>query len=96
MSFVGFKKQEISVKGKSSFNIKIEEDAQLLDELVVVGYGVQKRSTLTGSVAQIDNKIISQAPTANLSTVVAGRLPGLIANQYAGGEPGYQRNLYFR
>lgn len=53
ISYVGFKDQKVSVDGKSSINVVLEEDKQMLDEVVVVGYGTQKRNDVTGSMVNI-------------------------------------------
>lgn len=64
------------------------EDAKALEEVVVVGYTTQRKATITGSVATITTKDLKQSPTANLTNALAGRMPGLMANQFSGGEPG--------
>lgn len=60
ISFVGYKTQEIPVAGKTSFTITLKEDTEVLDEVVVVGYGQMKRSDLTGSVVSVDSKSIER------------------------------------
>ncbi len=87
-SFIGYMSQEVPVKGKSTINIALVEDVESLEELVVVGYGTQKRATLTGSVSEVHGKEITQSPQPNVSNSLAGRIPGVIATN-RGGEPGY-------
>jgi len=86
-SYLGCITQKIALNGLTTLAIYMQEDRMLLDEVVVVGYGTQKKSSMTGSVAQIDNKQLMQAPPANISTMLAGRLPGLTAVQ-SSGKPG--------
>lgn len=83
-TYIGFKLQEIPLNGRSYLEVTMAEDSLALEEIVVVGYGTQKKSTMTGSVAQIDSRQIMEAPTANISTILAGRLPGLTAVQSSG------------
>ncbi|MDR0698814.1 MAG: TonB-dependent receptor [Tannerella sp.] len=92
ISYIGYIPQEISVLSTSSGDsdhllIKLLEDSQTLDEVVVVGYGVAKKATVTGSIAQVPGIVLKQSPAANLSNSLVGRLPGVIANNRTG-EPG--------
>ncbi|MDR1918808.1 MAG: carboxypeptidase-like regulatory domain-containing protein, partial [Tannerellaceae bacterium] len=88
ISFIGYVSQEVSVRDQRELRITLLEDAQALDDVVVVAYGTQKKATLTGSIANITTNDLKQSPTANLTNALAGRLPGLIATQFAGGETG--------
>ncbi len=87
-SFIGYMSQEVPVRGKSTINVTLVEDVESLEELVVVGYGTQKKATLTGSVSEVQGKEITQSPQPNVSNSLAGRISGVIANN-RGGEPGY-------
>jgi TonB-linked SusC/RagA family outer membrane protein len=87
ISYVGYITQEIIVGDKSAFNIVLQEDVEALDEVVVVGYGTQKRATVTGAVSSIVGKDFSIAPVTNASNALAGKIPGLITYQRSG-EPG--------
>ena len=84
ISYIGFKTQEIFVGSESDFNIKLAEDTEALDEVVVVGYGVQKRASVTGSVASLQSKDIATVKTPNVTNTLAGKLPGLRAVQRSG------------
>jgi len=96
-SFVGMKKHEIKVVGKSVINVVLEEENIGLEEVVAVGYTTQRKATITGSIATITTKDLAQSPTANLTNALAGRMPGLMVNQYSGGEPGVdQSDIYVR
>ncbi len=86
-SFVGMKPQEIAVTGKTTINVKMEEDAIGIDEVVAVGYGVQKKLTVTGSLVEVKSAQLLKAPATNLTNTLQGRLPGLIAPNRSG-EPG--------
>ena len=95
-SYVGYMTQKIQLRGKKILKIVMKEDAELLDEVVVVGYGTQKKINVTGAIAQVDNKELKMAPSGDLSSMLAGRLPGLISKQ-SSGQPGRDgSNLYIR
>jgi len=87
-SSVGYTTQEISIDGRSVINIAMDVDVQSLSEVVVVGYGEQKKVTVTGSVAAVKGEELVKSPTVNLSNSLAGRIPGLFAVNRSG-EPGY-------
>lgn len=86
LTYIGFTTKEVAVKG-ASVNIELEESNSLLNEVVVVGYGTQKKSNVLGSVAQITSEDIKQAPTMNITNMLAGRLPGITTVQ-SSGRPG--------
>lgn len=86
VTFVGYKAQVISVKGKKNLNIVLEEDTEMLSEVVVVGYGSQKKESLVGSVQMVKPEQL-KVPSSNLSSGFAGRLAGVVAVQRSG-EPG--------
>lgn len=95
VSYIGFSSKEMSVNDKSVLNASLSEDTQGLNEVVVIGYGVQKKVNLTGSVAAVDAKTIENIPTANLSNALAGRLSGVNITQTAG-KPGGGSSLTVR
>lgn len=75
-SFLGYKTAEVAVRGRKTLNVQLEEDATLVDEVVVVGYGTQKRQFLVGSVSQVSSKELLKAPMTNVSNMMTGKLPG--------------------
>lgn len=77
ISYIGFKSQEVAVGGRTNISVKLMEDSKALDEVVVVGYGVQKRAHLTGSVVDIKASEVEDLPVTNLSTALSGRLLGV-------------------
>jgi TonB-linked SusC/RagA family outer membrane protein len=87
-SYIGFTTQEIPINGRSSINITLASDDKMLNEVVVVGYGEQKKETVTGAVATVKGTDLIKSPAVNLSNSIAGRMPGVIATN-ASGEPGY-------
>ena len=89
LSFVGMITQDITIGNQTVFNITLEESAIGLDEVVVVGYGIQKKMNLTGSVASISSKELENKPMPNVGEVLRGVSPNLnIKLSGYGGEPG--------
>lgn len=88
VSYIGYAPQEIGVNNRTRIDITMVEDSKALEEVVVVGYNVQKKETITGSISTITTKDLKQSPTANINNALAGRMPGLLVNQFNGGEPG--------
>lgn len=94
-SYLGYQPQEIVPGAKKDLTVLLQEDTKALQEVVVVGYTKQRKETMVGSVATITTKDLTQSPTANINNALAGRLPGLVVNQYAGGEPGVDQSELF-
>ena len=79
ISYVGYQNQEISTAGKTSFNIVLHEDTKTLDEVVVVGYGIQKKANLTGAVSQVKmEEVLGDRPVTNAFAALQGSIPGLM------------------
>ncbi|MCL1617050.1 TonB-dependent receptor [Bacteroides sp. ET71] len=83
-SYIGYKTQEVSVGGKTTLNVTMSEDAEQLDEVVVVGYGVQKKSSMTASVSSVSSKEIVKTMSSNVASTLQGRMPGVDIVQQAG------------
>lgn len=86
-SYIGFKASEMATSGKSVINVALMEDVASLDEVVVVGYGTQKKATVTGAVSAVKGAVLEESPNISVSNSLAGRLPGLVVIQTSG-EPG--------
>ena len=87
-SAVGFESQEVAVGNRATINISMKVDVKSLSEVVVVGYGVQKKETVTGSVATVKGSELVKSPVVNLSNSIAGRMAGVVAVNRSG-EPGF-------
>lgn len=87
ISFIGYVEQSITVGSETSFSIKLQEDTQKLDEVVVVGYGSQKKVNLTGSVATVNSEFLSNRAISNVSQGLQGLVPGMTVTN-SGGQPG--------
>ena len=81
VSFIGYQKVSLPVGNQTYFLITLKEDTETLDEVVVVGYATQKKVNLTGSVSSVSAKDIRDIPVANTTTLLQGRLPGLVLTQ---------------
>lgn len=92
ISYIGFVSQEIPTLGKSNLKIILKEDSKILDEIVVVGYGVMRKSDLTGSVSSISAQTIKDKPVANIGEALQGRASGV--QVISSGKPG--DNVSFR
>lgn len=86
-SYVGYVTQEVAIGSQNMLNVTLREDSQALEEVVVVGYGVQKKVTVTGSVASVSGEELKASPTTNLTGAMVGRMPGVIGFQRSD-EPG--------
>lgn len=80
-SYLGYLSQEIPVNGRSEIDIIMEQGAEALEEVVVVGYGTQRKEAVTGSVASLDGYTMREVPSANISQALQGRLPGVQLTQ---------------
>jgi len=76
-SFVGFHSEEITLDGKRELSVVLQDDTENLDEVVVIGYGTRKRSSLTSSISKIENVKLDQVPNARIENVLAGRIAGV-------------------
>ena len=76
-SYVGYRTQNVSVSGKSQINVTLEEDKQLLDEVVVVGYGVQRKSDVTGALTRVGEKELNSKPVSNAFEALQGKAAGV-------------------
>ncbi|MDH6304731.1 TonB-linked SusC/RagA family outer membrane protein [Parabacteroides sp. PF5-5] len=77
ISYIGYLNQEIQIKGQTDFQITLKEDSRTLDEVVVVGYGTQKKVNMTGAITAIKTSELSNISATNLSNTLAGRAPGV-------------------
>tara|TARA_R110002050_G_scaffold300018_1_gene467365 strand:+ start:47313 stop:50540 length:3228 start_codon:yes stop_codon:yes gene_type:complete len=93
VSFIGFETQEITIGSKSVFSIILNPDTENLKEVVIVGFGTQKKASVVSSITTISPKEI-KGPTSNLTTMMAGRVSGMIAFQRSG-EPGADNSDFF-
>ena len=97
VSYIGYRDQEILTRGKTSFDIVMLEDTKQLEEVVVVGYGVQKKVNLTGSVAMVEGEDLAKRPVVNVTQSLQGVVPGLTASiPGSGGTPGQSYSLNIR
>ena len=76
-TYIGYLSQEIPVNNRTAINVSMQEDAAILDEVVVIGYGIVKKSDITGSISSVSSKDINAVPSANLMQALSGRAAGV-------------------
>src|SRR3569833_1894748 len=86
-SFIGYQNKEVNIGNNRVINVSLSAEAGSLNEVVVVGYGTQKKATLTGSVVAVKGEDVVKSPAINVAGSLAGKLPGVIINSRLG-EPG--------
>lgn len=94
VSFVGYSTQEIPVQGKTFFDIVLKEDSEVLDEVVVVGYGTMKKNDLTGAISSVSAKDLGKQPSSSLGAALQGRATGL--QVISNGAPGDNVSMKIR
>ncbi|WP_435357005.1 SusC/RagA family TonB-linked outer membrane protein [Emticicia sp. SJ17W-69] len=94
-SYIGYKAQEVKVSGQSTINVSMEEDAAALSEVIVVGYGSQKKSQTTGAISQVSAKQIQEMPITSLGQAMQGRVAGVDVSQ-SGSKPGSVPKILIR
>ncbi|NIJ51482.1 TonB-dependent receptor [Dyadobacter arcticus] len=87
-SFVGYISQEIAIGSAATLDINLKVDEKALEEVVIVGFGEQKKVSVTGAVSSVTSEILQQSSSASLANSLSGRLPGLTSIQSGGGQPG--------
>jgi TonB-dependent starch-binding outer membrane protein SusC len=84
VSYIGYGTQEVPAGNKSPINIKLTDDLKIIDEIVVIGYGAQKKSQITGASGGIDNKVIESQPNTTVEKMLKGRVAGVDVNEGGG------------
>ncbi len=96
ISYVGYVSQSIRVNGQRHINVTLLEDRQVIEEVVVVGYGHQKKESVIGAIGQVNNKELLQSPSGNVSQALAGKVAGLVTTQTSGAPGADDMKLYIR
>lgn len=87
VSFIGYVTQEIAVNGRTAIDVVLVEDSQVVEDVIVVGYGTQKKESLTAAISQITAEDIANTKSTNAVAALQGKVPGLLINQNSG-QPG--------
>ena len=96
ITYIGYVSQEVKVSGKKELNVVLKEDTETLEEVVVVGYGVQKKANLTGAVSSVKmDEILGDRPVTSVSNVLMGAMPGLQVTGTSG-QPGAEMSFNIR
>ncbi|SHG01800.1 TonB-linked outer membrane protein, SusC/RagA family [Bacteroides luti] len=94
-SFVGFINQTVNVEGRSTINVTLKEDSKTLEEVVVIGYGSQRKESVTGSVASVKGDVMRDVPSSNISQALQGRVAGVDMSQTSS-KPGASMQIRVR
>ena len=81
ITYIGYADQIVNLNGRSDFKVVLKEDNNALDEVVVVGYGTQKKATLTGAVEQVSSKVLESRAITNVGVALQGATPGLVVTR---------------
>ncbi|KAA6323398.1 TonB-dependent receptor SusC, partial [termite gut metagenome] len=95
VSFIGYQTQTIDIAGKTQFNVIMKDDTQLLEEVVVIGYGVQRKEAVTGSVASMNGDALRSVASTNISQSLQGRVAGVEMSQTSS-KPGAEMQIRIR
>jgi TonB-linked SusC/RagA family outer membrane protein len=95
VSLIGYTSQEVSVNGRVNFPITLAQDTKTLDEVIVVGYGTQRKVNLTGAIGQIDSKALEERPITNITSALQGTIPNLQITNLSG-KPGESASMNIR
>ncbi|MDE6449264.1 MAG: TonB-dependent receptor, partial [Muribaculaceae bacterium] len=96
VSYVGFEPQDVPLNGHTSVEIVLKESAAALEEVVVVGYGQQKKESVVGAISQVSSKDLLETPSANLSQAISGKIPCLITSLTSGAPGADDASIYIR
>lgn len=96
ISYIGYQTQEVKVAGKTTLDITLSEDTEMLEEVVVVGYGAQKKESVIGAISQVTSKDLLSTPSANISQAISGKITGVITSQTSGAPGADDAQIYIR
>ncbi|GEP95876.1 SusC/RagA family TonB-linked outer membrane protein [Chitinophaga cymbidii] len=96
ISYIGYVTQELPIKNISNFNIRLASDATKLGDIVVVGYGTQKKASVVGAISQVDAEELQKSSTPNLTNAIAGRVSGVVTIMGAGKPGSDNAEIYVR
>lgn len=94
-SYIGYTPQEVSIVGKNNIQVQLKEDSETLEEVVVVGYGTQKKGSLTGAISSVKSEELTRTTTPTTAGALVGKTPGISARQ-ADGRPGASAAIQIR
>jgi TonB-linked SusC/RagA family outer membrane protein len=96
VNYLGYIKKDVALKGQTTLNIILEEDAEQLEEVVVVGYGLQKKESVVGAISQVTSKELLKSPVGNISQAITGKIPGVITSQSSGAPGADDAQIFIR
>ncbi len=96
ITYIGYLEQNIRTEGRSTFNVALEEDTRALEEIIVVGYGTQKKESVVGAISTLSSDDILRSPSANISQAMSGTISGLFTSQISGSPGSDDVSIFIR
>ena len=96
ISFMGFTSQDIALNGQAYFKVVLKRGDKELEEVVIVGYGAQKKESVVGAISQLSSEEILNSPAANISQAISGKIPGVVTSQTSGAPGADDSQIYIR
>ncbi len=96
ISFIGYRDVDVKVNGRTTVNVTMVDDETALEEVVVVGYGQQKKESVIGAISQVTSKDLLSTPAANVSQAISGKIPGVVTSQTSGAPGADDAKIYIR
>jgi TonB-linked SusC/RagA family outer membrane protein len=96
VSYIGYKAQEVAVNGRTDITVRLADASERLEEVVVVGYGQQKKESVIGAISQVNSDDLLETPSANISQAITGKIPGVITSQTSGAPGADDASIYIR
>ena len=96
ISYIGYTTQDLQLDGQTFITVVMKQDDKELEEVVVVGYGAQKKESVVGAISQLSSKELLKSPAANVSQAIAGKIPGVVTSQASGAPGSDDVQIYIR
>ena len=96
ISYIGYNPKTVALNGRNSIQVTLEESTENLEEVVVVGYGQQKKESVVGAISTLKSDDLLETPSANISQAIAGKLPGVITSQTSGAPGSDDASIFIR
>lgn len=96
VSILGYATQQVTVAGRSNIDITLAEDAQRVEDVVIVGYGAQKKESVVGAISQVNSRDLLRSPAANVSQAIVGKIAGVITSQISGAPGADDTEIFIR
>lgn len=96
ISYIGYESQTVALNGRTSIKVVLKESTAALEEVVIVGYGQQKKESVVGAISQLKADDLLETPSANISQAISGKIPGVITSQTSGAPGADDASIFIR